>query len=59
MELTAPADGYCFFVNLFVPHEATRYSDNFFDLAPGEQVTIEVTNDEIELEPTSVAIGWQ
>jgi beta-mannosidase len=40
----APAGTYAYFVNIALPQEATRYSDNFIDLNPGELRTIVVHN---------------
>ena len=39
--IEAPA-AYLYFVQLHTPYETTRYSDNFFDLLPGERRTIAV-----------------
>lgn len=41
--VSASAESYAFFVSLAVPQQTARFSDNYFDLAPGEQriVTIE------------------
>jgi beta-mannosidase len=47
VELRAAA--FAYFVHLIVPHEATRFSDNYFDLEPGESRTITVTNPQIAL----------
>jgi beta-mannosidase len=59
VELAAPADGYVFFAHLFVSQEATRSSDNFLDLEPGERRVIEVTNDLVALSPELVTLGWR
>jgi beta-mannosidase len=50
------ADKYAYFVNLSVPHEGTAFSDNYFDLEPGEQRTITVTNATIPLTPDMLAV---
>jgi beta-mannosidase len=52
--LTAPA--FAYFVHLIIPHETTVFSDNYFDLEPGETRTIEVTNPDIRLTPDMVTI---
>ena len=44
-------------MHLAVPDEATLYSDNYFDLQPGERRTIIVTNRERELRPETVTLG--
>jgi beta-mannosidase len=43
------ATTFAYFVHLIVRHEATRFSDNYFDLEPGESRTITVTNLQIAL----------
>jgi len=43
------AAAFAYFVHLIVPHEATHFSDNYFDLEPGESRTITVTNPQIAL----------
>ena len=55
----APADGYALLVHLLVPHERTRFTDNYVDLAPGRSLTIGVTNDQVELTPEMVSLGWR
>jgi beta-mannosidase len=57
VRLEAPA--YAYFVHLEVPHEATRFSDNYFDLAPGEERTISVTNEKSVLEPEGINVRWR
>jgi hypothetical protein len=48
---------YAYFVHLTVPHEATRFTDNYFDLEPGARRTITVTNAQIALMPEMVTVG--
>ena len=55
----APEDGYAYFVHLTTPDEHTRYSDNFLDLAPGEQREITVTNQVASLASADVAVRWR
>ena len=38
-------DVYAYFVKLVVPIEGTRFSDNYFDLFPGQERVIEVWNE--------------
>jgi beta-mannosidase len=52
------ADRYAYFVHLIVPHEATRFSDNYFDLAPGVVRVIHITNPELALNPGMVTLSW-
>jgi beta-mannosidase len=59
LRVTLRAPAYAYFVNLEVPDEATRYSDNFFDLEPGEARTISVTNARRPLRPETVAVRWR
>jgi beta-mannosidase len=59
VELTGRAGAYDLLVHLAVPHEATRYGDNFFDLGPGERRSIEVTNERVPLTPAMVRVGWR
>ncbi|MBN2304915.1 MAG: glycoside hydrolase family 2 protein [Anaerolineae bacterium] len=54
VQLAAPT--YALFVNLSVPHDGTRYSDNYFDLQPGEKRTITITNTDIVLQPEMVRV---
>lgn len=55
VELTAEA--YVYFVKLEVADENTAYSDNYFDLEPGETRTIMVTNAVTPLTPDMLLIG--
>jgi beta-mannosidase len=50
------AAGYAYFVHLVVPHEATLFSDNYFDLEAGERRTITITNPAIDLTPDLVTL---
>jgi beta-mannosidase len=54
--VSAPADRYAYFVHLTAP-PATRFSDNYFDLEPGEQRVITVTNAESDLSPRDVMVA--
>ncbi|MFC1960831.1 glycoside hydrolase family 2 protein [Chloroflexota bacterium] len=55
VELTAEA--YVYFVKLEVADENTAFSDNYFDLEPGETRTITVTNAVIALTPDMLTVG--
>jgi beta-mannosidase len=57
VRLEAPA--YAYFVNLEVPDEATRFSDNYFDLAPGERREVLVTNERPRIRPEMVRVRWR
>jgi len=51
--------GYAYFVHLEDPDEATRFSDNYFDLEPGEERSIAVTNVARSLRPEMVRVRWR
>ena len=53
VELTAPTDSYLLFVHLLVPHEGTRFPDNYVDLEPGETRVLSITNTAVELTRTA------
>jgi beta-mannosidase len=57
VRLEAPA--YAYFVHLEVPHEATRFSDNHFDLASGEGREVLVTNEQRRIKPEMVRVRWR
>ncbi len=50
---------YAYFVHLLSPDEATRFSDNYFDLAPRESRTVTVTNASTPLSPDSIEVRWR
>jgi beta-mannosidase len=61
-EVRVAADSYAYFVKLVVPAEGTRFSDNYFDLFPGQERTIQVWNDaDRRLEENDIAVSclWQ
>jgi beta-mannosidase len=58
VELSAPDDGYVYFAHLVSRHPSTRFSDNYIDLVPGATRTISVTDQEHELEPDCLRLGW-
>jgi beta-mannosidase len=43
-QVRVATDTYAYFVKLVVPVEGTRFSDNYFDLFPGQERVIEVWN---------------
>jgi beta-mannosidase len=57
--LTAPADGYCWFVHLEREQPTTRYSDNYVDLAPGESTTLTVRDQAGPVLPDDITVGWR
>jgi beta-mannosidase len=54
IEITLTATGYAYFVHLIVPHEGTRFSDNYFDLESGETRQVTVWNPAIALTPDMI-----
>ncbi len=59
MTLTAPEDGYGWFVHLQRPVAETRYSDNYVDLAPGVSKTITVTDPTGPVSTDEITVGWR
>jgi beta-mannosidase len=57
VRLKAPV--YAYFVHLEVPDEATGFSDNYFDLEPGEERTVIVTNNVRALSAENIKVGWR
>ena len=57
VRLEAPA--YAYFVHLEVPDESTRSSDNYFDLEPGQERTMSVTNEKRAFEPEYIKLKWR
>lgn len=57
VDLTAALDAYAYFVHHTVPHAATRFSDNYFDLEPGEQRQVRITNAATSLSASDVTLS--
>ncbi len=57
--LTAPKDGYCWFVHLQRPVATTRYSDNYVDIAPGISKTITVRDRSSIVDPEEITVAWR
>lgn len=57
IELTSP--GYAFFVHLTHPSEFTRFSDNYFDLAPGETFPVRVWNEMGAIHKDELTLAWR
>ena len=57
VNLRAPA--YVFFAHVIVPHEATHFSDNYFDLQPGDSRVVVVNNQAMVLSPDSITVAWR
>lgn len=61
-EVRVATDNYAYFVRLVVPIEGTKYSDNYFDLFPGQERVIEIWNEAgRRLEENDIEVGclWQ
>jgi len=57
-EVRVATDVYAYFVKLVVPIEGTKFSDNYFDLFPGQERVIEVWNEAgRRLEENDIAVG--
>ena len=56
LEVTVIAPAYAYFTHLLTPHGWTRFSDNYFDLRPGERRVITVSNAGVELRPEDVTV---
>ncbi|MDB5076055.1 MAG: beta-mannosidase [Chloroflexi bacterium] len=59
VEVRLAAKNFAYFVHLAVPQEATTYSDNYFDLLPGEERLITVWNSSVEISPEMVVVRWR
>jgi beta-mannosidase len=59
LQIHLQASEYAYFVHLITPDEAACFSDNYFDLEPGESRTIVVTNEQGNLTPEMVTVGWR
>ncbi len=57
-EVRVATDVYAYFVKLVAPIEGARFSDNYFDLFPGQERVIEVWNEAgRRLEENDIAVG--
>jgi beta-mannosidase len=59
LKVRLKVSAYAYFVHLEVPDEAICFSDNYFDLEPGEECTIVVTNKIRPLAPEMVKVRWR
>ncbi|MBE0696919.1 MAG: glycoside hydrolase family 2 protein [Anaerolineaceae bacterium] len=53
------AAGYAYFVHLVHPSEFTHFSDNYFDLAPGETKSVRVWNEAGPIKAQGISLGWR
>jgi beta-mannosidase len=57
-QVRVATDTYAYFVKLVVPVEGTRFSDNYFDLLPGQERVVEVWNEAgRRLEENDIAVS--
>jgi beta-mannosidase len=57
LTVRAPYDGYVLFAHVAAGEPATRFSDNFFDLEPGEERTLSVSHPTRPLSATDLRLG--
>lgn len=50
---------YLYFVHLQIADERTRFTDNYFDLADGETMTVVVRNEAVALTRDDVVVRWR
>jgi hypothetical protein len=56
LSVSITAREYLYFAHLLVPHGATRFSDNYFDLRPGDTRVVTVRNGEKALTAADIAV---
>lgn len=59
LQVAFVSEGYAFFVHLLSPREDTHFSDNYFDMEPGEQRTITVINQVLPVQPELLLVHWR
>lgn len=59
LRVTLRAFSYVLFAHIMVSDEATYFSDNYFDLQPGDCRTLIITNPIHRLSPQSICVGWR
>jgi beta-mannosidase len=59
IEVEACADAFVFFFHITHPSEHTRYTDNYFDLVPGEKRVVRIWNPRQALQETELEIRWR
>ena len=59
VEVIASAPAYVYFFHLTHPSEFTQYSDNYFDLEPGEKRTVRLWNNHTPLQADAVQAHWR
>jgi beta-mannosidase len=59
VKVTFTSEGYAFFVHLLSPSEDTLFSDNYFDMEPGEKRVITVSTPELPIQPELLQVHWR
>jgi beta-mannosidase len=59
LEVHLAARNYAHFVHLIVPIDNTTFSDNYFDLLPGEKRVVTVSNTTHTLDPHLLTARWR
>ena len=59
LAVTLRAPAFAYFVHLTHPSAQTRYSDNYFDVEPGDERVITVHNPREEIRPEQLELGWR
>ncbi len=59
LKLTLSAPAFAYFVHIKLADETTQVSDNYFDLTPGEEKVVSMTNADRVLSPDDVEIAWR
>jgi beta-mannosidase len=59
LRVQVAAPGYVFYFHILHPDPGTQYSDNYFDLAAGEKIEVQVRNPAVVLEPEMLTFGWR
>jgi beta-mannosidase len=57
VRLRAPSNAYVYFAHVASPSESTHFSDNYFDLEPGESRDLILTDRSRELARDSLSVG--
>lgn len=59
VEVRLAARNFAYFVHLAVPLAHTTYSDNYFDLLPGEERRLTIWNPVTALSPEMITVRWR
>jgi beta-mannosidase len=59
VKVTLTAEGYAFFAHLLSPNEDTVFSDNYFDMEPGEKRVITIISQVLPVQPELIQLHWR